>query len=479
MADAQATPLDTVTLGGSKYTISRAADGHLIATPVTTDTPTPTDPPATTPVTIDLKATADGATGAKLTWNADLKSAVYGRDGKDSTGYGAWNSDPGATSPATLTSLVTGATYKFTVSGMLAGKASSESVSFTVAGGSTPPATTPPTTTPPATDPPTPVPSTGSWKKSAFPTAGPNVGWLSGASGETVANGVHGTWRGTPDDIATTWVSMDSPDGTLRGEYKDWTGSLVVSLGLVASSGEWASAATGADDAKWEAALRKVQAAWDANPNRKGILVYSPAWEFNGSWFAHHTDPKNPEAMSNALKRFRAVQKKVSPDAKVMLTANRDTSGLSFDWRKAIPGYNDAGDKAVNVPKYIDALGVDYYNGWSAASKSQAEFDAASTKTDGYGAPLGIEAHRLNAKLCGVPLGVPEWSGIASGNGSTGDEPTFPVAMHGFFKKNAGTGAGNVALEVNFAVAQTESGKFLFGPSSQMPNASAAYKDAF
>jgi hypothetical protein len=491
---------------GSRFLVTIGDDGRLVETPApasdptaapTSASPTTTPPPVTTSPTpttpasnpVGLVVTSTGPGAASVAWNKALTAATYGRDGKDSTGYGAWTSPAGAVSPQGLTQLVAGATYNVTVAGILGGASVSQTVVFKVPAAAGPTVTASPTSsapaptsTPTATASPTSsapvVTSPAGWP--AVPTSGPVAGWLSGSSGPYTANGQHAAWRGTPETVGRTWVSDANPDVTIRAgaEYGAWKGSLDLGLPGVSSTGEWASCATGACDARWTTELQKLKAAWTSTDRGGGVLFISLAWEMNGSWFAHHVDPANPAAFASSWKRFRALQLAIFPASKLVYNANRDTSGLSYDWRTAIPGYTDTPDHS-QVARYVDVMGVDYYDDWSSASTTQAQFDSTALLKDGYGAPVGIEAHRQLAQSLGLPLSVPEWSGDFTGQGSTGDAPSFPTAMHAFFAAHAGVGPGQVVYEVNYADPAANSGKFVYYSTTLMPKASAAYQAAF
>jgi hypothetical protein len=530
---------DTVDLGrgayitspdGTRWLVTSTDDGRLVesradqgsssptgsptssssptsSTTTTTSSPTSTTPPANP---VGLVVTSTGAKTASVSWNGAITGATYGRDGKDGSGYGAWTSPAEVKPPQPLTALVPGGTYRVTVAGTLAGAKVTQTVTFVAPGGPTGTPTggssstpagdsgasggsaaptggsTQPTGGPASSGGPTSSSPTvtaapgGSGGFPAAPTTGADAGWLSGSSGPFTANGQHAAWRGTPETIARTWVSDDQPDATLKpgAEYGSWRGSMDIGLPGVSDPSQWVGCSTGACDARWTTELTKLKAAWTSTDRGGGVLFISLAWEMNGNWFGHHVDPANVGAFTGSWKRFRALQQAIFPASKLVYNANRDTSGLAYDWRTAVPGWTDSPDHQ-QVSRYVDVMAVDYYDSWGTSSTTQAQFDSTAKLVDGYGAPVGIEAHRAFAQSVGLPLAVPEWSGVASGDGSTGDAASFPTAMHAFFAAHAGTGPGQVVYEVNYADSSAGNGIFVYYSASQMPKASAAYQAAF
>jgi hypothetical protein len=297
--------------------------------------------------------------------------------------------------------------------------------------------------------------------------------WLSGSSGEMTANGKFGTWRGRPDDIAATWRGMfggsSLPVLDAGDEYGAWTKDLVIAVPGKANNQTWAQAASGATDQNWTDFLNELKTKWTRIQRGTPWVVFG--WEWNGDWFDWSV--RNTADQANfvtAFKRFRALQKSIFPAAKLGTIVNKD-SKYGLDWRKAIPGYLD-GTKASS---WMDFGGVDWYNNYDVitnASQVQAQFNALGP----VGEPYGLETHRKFWEDQGVPLIVQEWGN----NALFGDNPPYIQAMFDFFKKNGGTGAGNVVAEIYFntLVPEQDYKFFLYndGRATRNPLSAALYK---
>jgi hypothetical protein len=296
---------------------------------------------------------------------------------------------------------------------------------------------------------------------------------FSGASGTGAANGLFGTWRGTPLQIGGTW--NDSRDAqvnqwTLWPQYEwgTWSGPLDVAIGAIYKpSGEtWAAAASGAYDTRWEAALRAIKTRWGSRPQSNLYLRF--AHEFNGSWMPWSVTGTEAADFVRTWKRFRTVQLAQLPDAKLVLCPNDGTStSLKLDWRKCFPG---AG--------YVNVMGVDTYNAWPWVNTVEG-FAAKIQRRDPYGAPVGIETHRIHAYNVGLPLAICEWANDVTQNGGKGDSPVYISEMKKWFDKNAGTGRGQVLYEIYFNVASYNNGAYAIYPTTKQPSAAATYKTVF
>jgi hypothetical protein len=356
-----------------------------------------------------------------------------------------------------------------------------ESVDFTVRGAAPVPVTPAPAPAPviPKAEAITPAPSAPIVAAPVIPTPSQSTGaWLSGASGEDVAGGAQGNWRGSPIQIAGTWITAEDLGGTIGAnrEYGNWKGSVDLGLPLISGGQTYASCASGACDAGWEKQIQALKAAWTRIP-RDGTLFVRLSWEMNGSWYAHKVTGATSGAFTSSWKRFDAIRDRVFPEMKLVFGTSSESSGANnLDWRQAVPGYSEG---AGEVKKYVDVIATDFYNEWWSQTRSAADWNKNLVAVDGKGAPRGLESYRQFAQSVGLPFAISEWSNVASGTSSGGDQPSFVQGMYDFVKSNAGTGAGKVIYEIQFNVKMQAGGKFVMGPSTPLPSSSAKYKDLF
>ena len=286
---------------------------------------------------------------------------------------------------------------------------------------------------------------------------------LSGASGDGVTSGDFETWRGSPVAIAGTW--NDSYDGqtalwTIQPgkEYGSWSKALDVAVGAIYKDrGEtWAAAASGAYDARWTTCLQGVKA------RRSGLPTFIRfAHEFNGSWVPWSVLGTEAASFVAAWKRFVAIARREFPEAKLVFCPNDGTSSsLNLDWRTCFPGAT-----------HVDVLGVDSYNQYPWVNTA-ADFQSKVNRVDSFGAPIGIEKHRLFAETAGLPFAVCEWSS----NADMGDAPEYMRQFRGWLDVNRGTGPGKVAYEILFNVGAGFP-QFQLYPTTKQPQAAAAYRD--
>jgi hypothetical protein len=302
----------------------------------------------------------------------------------------------------------------------------------------------------------------------APPTPPPAGVWLSGAAGTGVADGTFGTWRGTPVKIAGTWndsfEAQTEQWSILPGaEFGAWTDDIDDAVGAIYQDrGEtWAAAATGAYDSRWTASLNKIKT---ARTGKTGTVHIRFAHEFNGDWVPWKVTGTDTANFIASWKRFRSLQKTILPSAKLVFCPNDGTSSsLSLDWRNAFPG-----------AAYVDEMAVDSYNQYPYVDTSSG-FTTKINSTDSYGAPVGIEKHRLYAASVGLPLAISEWNT----NASMGDSNTFVTLFHDWVAANAGTSAGKVPYEIVFNVPSFGTGQFSLFPTNTQPLAAAAYVAGF
>jgi hypothetical protein len=352
-----------------------------------------------------------------------------------------------------------------------------DTVDFTVTGTTAP--STPVATVIPKAEAITPAPSAPIASAPVIPTPSQSTGaWLSGSSGEDVANGVQGNWRGAPIQIAGTWITAEDLGGTIGAgrEYGDWKGSVDLGLPLISGGQTYGSCATGACDAGWEKQIQALKSAWTRIP-RDGTLFVRLSWEMNGNWYPHKVTGSTAGAFAASWKRFDAIRDRVFPEMKLVFGTSSESSGdNNLDWRQAVPGYSEG---ASEVKKYVDVISTDFYNEWWSQTRSETDWNRNLVSVDWRGAPRGLESYRQFAESVGLPFAISEWSNVASGTLSGGDQPSFVQGMYDFVKSNAGTGAGKVIYEIQFNVKMQAGGKFVMGPSSLLPNSSATYKDLF
>jgi Glycosyl hydrolase family 26 len=291
--------------------------------------------------------------------------------------------------------------------------------------------------------------------------------WKSGASGNGVANGSFGQWRGAPVAIAGTWnddfAAQSAMWSVLPGaEYGAWQADLDISVGgIYKDRGDtWQAAAAGAYDARWRASLIKLNTAWGARP---GTMYIRFAHEFNGDWYPWSVQASEVPNFVAAWKRFRAIQLEVMPRHKLVFCPNVATSGIrGLDWRTAFPG-----------AQYVDVMAVDSYNQYPFVNTS-ADFATTINRVDDQRAPSGLEGHRRFAESVGRPFAVSEWSS----NATFGDSPLFVTEMNRWFVSNAGTGPGRLLYEIQFNAIHGD-GRFQFFPGNRQPAAASTYAQLF
>lgn len=292
--------------------------------------------------------------------------------------------------------------------------------------------------------------------------------WLSGASGDGVANGAFGAWRGKAVPLAVTWSTLADTDQNCRdamrsswqfdsgAEFDQWSGSIDWSMGAICpgTSKDWGPAASGAYDGLWTESLQNVRAKW--RNKQRGTFYIRFAHEMNGDWYPWSVSPGQIANFKAAWIRFRNIQKQVFPEAKLVFNTNGNTVGQAYDWRQLWPG--DA---------YVDVYSTDWYQGhWELA---------ASRPTDTYGGPVWLELHRQFAQAHGKPFAIPEWGGQAD----HGDKPAYIVFMSNFANTFGGAGSGNLLYEAYFNVGSHDNNNFGIYPATKIPNIAAEYRNRF
>lgn len=290
----------------------------------------------------------------------------------------------------------------------------------------------------------------------------PPAGWLSGASGDQVGLRDFGAWRGRPVEIAGTW--SDNNDAMVGlwelrpdGGFGDWGLPLDVAIGAIGSGESWKAASTGAYDQRWRRSLTNLR---DLRKDKAGATYIRFAHEMNGNWYPWSVNKDNHEAFVEAWRRFRGLQQQIFPKSRLVFAVNRESVGTGMDWRDFFPG-----------AEYVDVLAVDYYNQGPAVDSAEGWRDSLDD-TDQWGAPKGLQAHLDFARSVGLPLAVPEWSGVAS----EGDSPAFIRGMYEFFDANGGQGAGQLLYEIQFNQSGGNNNWVLFDRFTRMPKSAALYR---
>jgi hypothetical protein len=288
--------------------------------------------------------------------------------------------------------------------------------------------------------------------------------WLSGAAGFGVPSGEFGRWRRKPVQMVAVWEDDNTAMTELTqlrpgGAYEGWKGPMDIAIGGIGPGESWERAAAGAYDARWRRSLTRLSELRGSLPAATFIRF---AHEANGNWYPWSVNAGNYQAFIESWRRFRALQREIFPQARLVLAMNRQSFGTGVDWRAMFPG-----------AKYVDLMAVDYYNR-SPCIVTQQEWDAQVTATDGYGAPLGLEAHRQFAQSVGLPLAVPEWAN----DGAQCDSPVYVQNMHDFFRTNAGGGPGRIPYESYFNVIWDGDIWRVFG-NDRMPLAADRYRELF
>lgn len=283
--------------------------------------------------------------------------------------------------------------------------------------------------------------------------------WMSGGSGDGIGNGAFANWRGSPVPVAVTWSdnTLDNAVNSYQfdpgAEYGNWTGSADWSPGGIWAGDSWSAAASGAYDAKWSQLLTNVKKKWSAKS--RGTLYIRFAHEMNGDWFKHRVSPGDVKDFIAAWRRFYNLKEQIFPSAKMTFNTNGNTVRQAYDWRTLWPG-----------DKYVDVYSTDWYsNHWVLGGAY-----------DSYGAPQGLEQHRLFAQQHGKPFAVPEWGN----NTDNGDQPKYIQYMYDFFSANGGKGAGNVLYEAYFNVTWSPNQFGVFPQSGSLaPQSAAKYRELF
>ncbi|TNM67423.1 hypothetical protein FHN55_10205 [Streptomyces sp. NP160] len=298
-------------------------------------------------------------------------------------------------------------------------------------------------------------------------TASSGLPFMLGAAGDGVASGEYERQLGRRLDLTatwadSTWASTHLPVLQPGGELAGWDRALDVSVGAFEAGTTWAQAAAGACDEAWTASLTALAG---LRAGRPGTTYIRFAHEMNGNWYPWSVRASEVADFQRGWQRYRALQQRVFPSARLVFSLNHNTVGLDADSSVLHPGAGQA-----------DVLGVGYYNRYPYLATA-ADFAGWLPARDRWGGPAGLDAFRALAAAWGLPLAVPEWSLCADGSG--GDAPDFVTALHSWLLAHAGAGAGQVLYACQFNVSSGFGGAFTLLPSDRLPHASEAYRRCF
>jgi len=386
-------------------------------------TATTTTPPVSVPIAT-FSASAPSSTTATVTWT-NVTPSTLGRNGIDSTGYGAWNTgmDLGIT-PAELSaqaftfeSLVPGTTYNFTLT-----EADGSTLTTSVMEpGGTATTTTPPVTTTTTTAPPAATSSslaTGVYAGAADPI---------GVAAFDATTGTHSSIAVDYLAYNRGWDGMDGANGSNAWLFQDaWSNSgyqLSLGVPIIPSDssgnpvGTLAEGASGAYNSYFVTLAQNLVAAGESN------AYLRLGWEFDGNWYAWNAT--NPTDEANFAAYFRQI-----------VTAMRSVAGENFKfvWNPDADTFTNSGyDVALAYPgsAYVDVIGLDAYD---------QVWVSPQTPANAWNQAIGPELNAAHAFAAsqGKPLALTEWGSIIRSDGhGLGDDPTYINNMIAWMKNPA------------------------------------------
>lgn len=420
-------------VNGRTYTLFVQAPGaprqSIEVTPRTASTPTPTPKPTPTPTptptpapVVPLKVVA-GNGSATLTWSEVPGASSYtvGRDGVDSTGYGAWSTvDPATARTRTFESLVNGRTYTLFVQASGAARQSVQVVPVARATTPTPTLKPSPTPTPKPNPPVTPAP-TPPVTSGKIPLIGKSgLPWNSLVMGHGLQPQTFETWRNRPVDGSLsfgtryTWNDLAWLPTRRADDLVVWSiPTFPENIG-----GSNAKVAAGQYDAEIRALAVKMQAAgW--NTNRTVIRL---GWENNGNWYQWGQDRGGSDAFKAAFRRY------------VTQSRAAGLTNVKWDWNlnKGPQGYNANVSWATGYPgdDVVDVIGLDAYDSWKP-SFTDADWNANMLNRN-----PGLQEVANFARERNKQMSLDEWGVVHDPSGG-GDNPFYVRKMFEFLKANA------------------------------------------
>jgi hypothetical protein len=283
--------------------------------------------------------------------------------------------------------------------------------------------------------------------------------WASGAypsPASPAGAGAFAAWRGHPLDVVeawsdrATWSDIISPTWL----YKEWQGSAYTMAFGVAMLPEGVpgvslqACASGTYNSRW----RQFGSVISSYGLGKSIIRLG--WEFNGDWYAWQAT--QPAVWAKCWQQVVTSARSTAPGLQWDWDVNRGVSAGLADPTQAYPGN-----------AYVDAVGIDSYDSWPAATTS-AGWQTQLNGTQGLNYWLAF------AKAHGKHLSVPEWGNVgASRSSAGGDDPAYVQDMKGFFAANA----ASISFEASFQASSSTGGGY--GTGTTVPNSAAAYRAGF
>jgi beta-mannanase len=304
-----------------------------------------------------------------------------------------------------------------------------------------------------------------------------NGAWYSGSSNNSnVAQ--FGTWRGRSVEIGGQWANTDNPSDNVASP--DWgygsgtqfatTPRMDFAVGALFNGESWASAATGAYDARWTAQLKNMKTAWGSRTASNFFIRF--AHEMNGTWYPWQVDDGQQANFIASWKRYYNLVQANFPGAKLVWCPNAGTTSDPAHGHTHTYGYPDElwpGDA------YVDVVGVDSYN-------RDPWVNDTTSFNNKMNSDSGMETYRVFAQQHNKPMAISEWANASVNNGGGGgDAPNFFQLYHDWLVAHGSTngGAGTVLYEVNFDVPGFGDHYELYDQGTEnpySPNSVAKYK---
>lgn len=388
-----------------------------------------------------VKWTSTGASGYRV-----------GRDGRDSSCSAAcpWSTtDPADATEREFDKLLPDTTYTFFVE-PVGGQRVEVTARTLKAASPSPSASSSPTSSPSATP-------------TATPTTQPSGSWLSGASGGENANGTFGAWRGSPSEIAGTWVNSTDLWSLQPGfELGNWQGAIDVA-GNVPDWQGWQAEANGVHDGYWRTFAQNLKKYRAGKSGQIYLRLYHEG--VGGDWYDWSVRSGDIANYKTAFARTAKIIRAEYPQVKIMLGAAAASGGSRVNVADAWPAE-------------VDVLSIDWYNEWGWCN-TKACFD--DKIENGAGANSLADLTRL-AKSKGVPVLISEWGNAntvrPASSGGGGEAPVVMAAFYDWLKANAGTGPGQVLGEVYFNIDGYDAGFKLY-PNTPGPQTAAKYREVW
>jgi hypothetical protein len=423
----------------------------------------------------------------RLDWTGVSGATGYlvGRDGKDSTGGGAWSTTDRSTARERLfDKLLPDTAYTLFVIPQPGGQRVEITVR-TLARSSPPPAQQPsssPTAAEPSTASPAPITSQSpTAEPSSSPSATPHADtaaarllgtsrsglpwhsgvWLGGRFTTAQLN-AFGVWRGRPADVTTTYGYRDSPE-LLAGNswpittWSGFGGRLNYGVPLATNDGRMtlASVASGQYDDTYRQVARNLVR------YGRGDSIVRIGWEANLPDWKWYANAGNAATFKAAFRSASKAMRSAAPNLVVEFgrACGGDLDG-SRDRLAALTTLYPGDD-------VVDLVGCDTYDWWNTKADGP-DFSRVLKPAGGVGIQDVADFARAHAK--GASYG--EWGLAVRNNGNGGgDDPYYIESMFAFFQANADV----VAFENYFDEPDPYIGNSLV-VGGQNPRAAAVYR---